>query len=359
MLYRLYIVDDEPSVIEGLSLLMDWQSAGFTICGSSDNGDKAWEDIRRYRPHVVITDIRMPSMDGLSLIERARGVGCDVRFVILSGYGTFDYAQKALHSKVKHFLLKPLNHQEIEEVFEELRMELDATSHKDGLYGGAATEETVCQEVVRALELLDTLALRNTVDLIYPQEYSELDQRFSPHCCCFKLRGQIDKVLSETFSLLEARGIAADNFLAKIEPEWYPSKQLLTDFLLEAIAQLSAERKKEARPHLYEVRDYILAHLAEDITVKSLSELFFLDSNYLGNAFQKQFERSIKDFINYQRIQNALELMERTGQTVYEIAFACGYNNYNHFYKMFERFTGVTPSQFKRTQVPVAEQQYQ
>lgn len=352
MLYRLYIVDDEPSVIEGLSLLIDWSAAGFAICGSSDNGESAWADILRYRPDVIITDIRMPNMDGLALIEKARRAGCNARFVILSGYGNFEYAQKALHNKVRHFLLKPLNHQEIEEVFDDLKMEMDALYRECPLRGPAMVVPAVRQEVVRALELMDEQALCAAAGQIYPPQNGDTAGSLSQFHQQARTLRLIDDILYDIFRLLESRDIGTQGLCARMDTQWHPDQSGFFEILSEALSLLVAERKKEAKPHLYEVRDYILSHLAEDITVKSLSEQFFLDSNHLGNAFRKQFDQSIKDFINHHRITKAIELMETTELPVNEIAQKCGYNNYNHFYNMFERFTGTTPSQFKRDGAP-------
>ncbi len=348
MLYRLYIVDDEPSVIEGLGLLIDWFAAGFTICGSSDNGENAWNDILRYRPHVILTDIRMPNMDGLTLIEKARSAGCDVRFVILSGYGNFEYAQKALHNKVRHFLLKPLNREEIEEIFDDLKMEMDAAYGEDSAHNNAATAQSAREDVARALELMDKQALLDATKPLFSSQNNGAKEFVTMSYKRFISQRLMDDILYDCFTLLESRNIGCDVLLKQLTEKWYPAQEVFLKVMSDALSLLIAERKKESKPHLYDVRDYILANLTEDITVKSLSEQFFLDSNYLGNAFRKQFNQSIKDFINQQRINKAIALMEGTEKTVNEIALECGYNNYNHFYKMFERFSGTVPSQYKR-----------
>ena len=124
-LFRILLVDDEPYTREGLKNLIDWQAHGFGICGEAADGRSALELVARLRPHVVITDIRMPEMDGLELIRRTReelGLGCP--FIVLSGYNEFAYAQTAMRYDVKHYILKPIDEQELACALDGLRSEI-------------------------------------------------------------------------------------------------------------------------------------------------------------------------------------------------------------------------------------------
>lgn len=124
-MYEVLLVDDEPFAIEGLKLLIDWEKYGFRIGGTCENGEDAIRRIRSDPPDLVVTDIRMPGMDGLQLIEEARSAGNrSTVFVIASGYGDFDYALRAMHLGVSHYLTKPLMEDEAEEMLERLGQEL-------------------------------------------------------------------------------------------------------------------------------------------------------------------------------------------------------------------------------------------
>lgn len=130
-LFGTLIVDDEPYVREGLKGLIDWGSYGFTICGEAPNGQIALDMMREIRPRLVITDIRMPEMDGLELIRMAVCVlKLDCRFIILSGYDDFRYAQTAMKYNVRNYLLKPIEEDELAKALSELRGEIE-----DGIAG--------------------------------------------------------------------------------------------------------------------------------------------------------------------------------------------------------------------------------
>ncbi|MCM3781610.1 response regulator [Neobacillus mesonae] len=113
------LVDDEPWVLEGLRTMVNWDKYGFQICGEADNGNAAWTMIENLQPDLVFTDIQMPSVNGLELIDRSKQVlARPPKFVILSGYDSFEYAKIALDQRVEDYLLKPIDEVEIETVLE-------------------------------------------------------------------------------------------------------------------------------------------------------------------------------------------------------------------------------------------------
>ncbi|MDK8189755.1 helix-turn-helix domain-containing protein [Paenibacillus sp. UMB7766-LJ446] len=115
------LVDDEPWVLEGLRTMVDWNKYGFQICGEAENGNAAWAIIEDLQPDLVFTDIHMPSVSGLELIDRSiQKLAKPPRFVILSGYERFDYAKTALEQRVEDYLLKPIDEVEIENVLEQM-----------------------------------------------------------------------------------------------------------------------------------------------------------------------------------------------------------------------------------------------
>ncbi|MCM3170726.1 response regulator [Paenibacillus sp. MER 99-2] len=124
-MYKVLLVDDEPFAIEGLQLLIDWEKHGFEINGVCANGEDAVDAISREQPDLVVTDIRMPVMNGLELIEEARRLGHQsTLFVITSGYSDFNYARQAIRLGVSHYLTKPVIESEADDVLQRLRQEL-------------------------------------------------------------------------------------------------------------------------------------------------------------------------------------------------------------------------------------------
>lgn len=113
-MHKVLLVDDEMFVRKGLCSLIEWEQFGFTIAGEAENGDEALREIIRMKPDLVISDIRMPLMDGLELIRRTSELeDADPAFIIISGYNDFAYAKKALQFGVLDYILKPIDDAEL------------------------------------------------------------------------------------------------------------------------------------------------------------------------------------------------------------------------------------------------------
>ena len=125
MLFRVLLVDDEPFVREGIKKLINWEDCGFILCGEAGNGEEAVELIESLSPHVIITDIKMPVLDGLELIKRVNiEMEKKIKFVILSGYNEFHFAQTAMRYNVKNYILKPIDEDELSELLKRLYGEI-------------------------------------------------------------------------------------------------------------------------------------------------------------------------------------------------------------------------------------------
>lgn len=108
-MFKLLIVDDEPRIRQGLCESIPWNSIGFSEVYEAGNGRTAFEKVEEVRPHLVITDIRMPDMDGLQLIEKMRDNSIHSQVIIVSGYDDFTYAQQAIRFGVCDYILKPID----------------------------------------------------------------------------------------------------------------------------------------------------------------------------------------------------------------------------------------------------------
>lgn len=112
-MYRVIIVDDEPIIRRGLRETIEWDSLGLEVAGEAADGAEALKLIEVIRPEILITDIRMPQMDGLALIREVRKLDYDVKITILSGYDDTDYLRAAIRLGVDNYLLKPIDNDEL------------------------------------------------------------------------------------------------------------------------------------------------------------------------------------------------------------------------------------------------------
>lgn len=129
-MYKLMVVEDENLIREGIVKSIDWESQGYRVTASAVNGRDAVLKIREDVPDVILTDVRMPVMDGLELARWVNENYNNIRILILSGFADFEYAKSAIKFKVFEYLLKPTNKEVFINTFKALKRELDRESEE-------------------------------------------------------------------------------------------------------------------------------------------------------------------------------------------------------------------------------------
>lgn len=123
---KVFLVEDESIVREGLKNNIPWQEYGYQFTGEASDGEMALPMIRKIRPDVLITDIKMPFMDGLALSRIVTQEIPDIKIVIISGYDEFEYAQQAIRVGVEQYLLKPITKNTLRKVLLEIREKIES-----------------------------------------------------------------------------------------------------------------------------------------------------------------------------------------------------------------------------------------
>jgi two-component system response regulator YesN len=119
-------VDDEEEVRQAIIKKIDWESIGFQVIGYADNGEDALEIAEQLRPDVLMTDIKMPFMDGLTLARRLKQISKDIKIIVFSGFDEFEYAKEAISLEVEEYILKPIDAIELQRVFIRIREKLNS-----------------------------------------------------------------------------------------------------------------------------------------------------------------------------------------------------------------------------------------
>lgn len=123
--YSVLLVDDEEEVFQVIMKKLDWESMGFHIAGYARNGVEALETADELQVDVVMTDIKMPYMDGLTLCKKLKENYPKIKVIIFSGFDEFEYAKEAIKIEAEEYILKPINANELREVFERIKLNLD------------------------------------------------------------------------------------------------------------------------------------------------------------------------------------------------------------------------------------------
>ena len=125
-MYKIAIVDDESIIRRGLTHNINWNELGYEVIGTASDGEEGLELMQQQKPDIVISDIRMPVLDGLEMVRKARQLRLPCKVILMSGYEEFRYAQCAINLKVEKYLLKPINNDDLIRVVQRVTRQIDA-----------------------------------------------------------------------------------------------------------------------------------------------------------------------------------------------------------------------------------------
>lgn len=392
---KVLLVDDEPFIMQGLKVIIDWENEGFEIAGTVSNGKEALQFLENENVDLVIADIRMPEMTGLELLETLRkDKKSDVYFVILSGYADFSYAQQAMQNDCTDYILKPVDKEMLLKVLNKVlvlkneKNKIDEDNKKmkqaylarhlisliQGKYdevnlnyvkenmrceGGARYVEIQMEQLPAGDEILDS-DMRSLQRKMYESCVAFLGAD-SAHCV-FDVSVNESMNLNINYLLFQfihlaseqddnvnqqeiLRLISESSFKTGIERG---SRAHMTRFCCEYGDYLSQLRKNVSRGVIGMVEKEVRDNYATNITLKSLSEKYYVNSAYLGQLFRKKYGQSFKDYLNNYRMERAAELLLRTDKKIIQIAEEVGYHDMDYFVNRFIQVKGCTPARFRR-----------
>ena len=372
---KVLFVDDEPIITQGLRVLIDWENEGFEIAGSVQNGNEALKFLKKEPVDLVLTDIRMPECSGLELLETVKEQGIsEAYFIIMSGYDDFSYAQQAIRAGCLDYILKPVDADELLKIVRKVRSLEEARKEDEerrsrmehayldrnmitrliGTYdnGNPAKSVIICKDnldgLTAAIEENDHEKIEKFVYAFYREtkekNLTEEEINFNISYLLFQLihiaSEQDDEVNHEEIM----RFIGESSF----EESIIKGSAYMCRFCLEYAEYVSQLRKSAARGILQDVEREIKAHYAENISLRELSQKFYLNSAYLGQIFKKKYGQSFKDYLTDYRIKEAARMLARTDLKIIRIAEDVGYKDSDYFVQKFIERMGCTPSKYRR-----------
>lgn len=152
MKYRIVVAEDEELLLNNLVQKIEQADEDFEIIGKAQTGSQAYELIEKLNPDVVITDIRMPVMDGITMLEKVRKTHPLTKFVITSGFSDFEYARSAITLKVSDYLLKPIDPEELSSVLHRIKKELQISHSSYDEVFQQGTERMTSEQIAELLK---------------------------------------------------------------------------------------------------------------------------------------------------------------------------------------------------------------
>ncbi|MBQ9142092.1 MAG: response regulator transcription factor [Lachnospiraceae bacterium] len=165
-MYKVLIVDDEEFIRNGLRCILDWEEEGFEICGDAGNGELALQMIQQLQPDLVLMDIRMPKVSGLEVVKYCSEQELPCKFIIISGFSDFKYAQEAIRYGVENYLTKPIDEDELLPTVRQVKSALDEKyrnmNHLEHIRQKA--KDAILHDIVTGSEDLEAMLRDNDID---------------------------------------------------------------------------------------------------------------------------------------------------------------------------------------------------
>lgn len=410
---KVLIVDDEPAALRSLRYLIDWEANGFLVRAEAESGERALELDAEMGFDLIITDIKMPGMDGLELASAIRSRR-DIPIFIVSGFHEFEYARQGIQLGVKNYLLKPVEADDLRRCLNHIKGELERKARlAQTLYRSvpALREQAAEQwvngsvEAMRELDVwLDLEQFRYCVLLVeledargLPEEASSggdeerrlryfairniVDERAGCHGLTFRDSGDRKIVLicklhgglqSERQLAAWGEGLRQDLLqYAKADvgisigsiadgpedvPQSYVAAIAVSRYRRNAKERREVLTSEEALGGndsgialVRQAERVIRSQFKEHAELKRVAQELYVNPNYLGQQFRSVTGMTFKDYVLGLRMETAKELLQYTDKKVYEIADEVGIRDLDWFYKRFKAYVGISANEFRAT----------
>ena len=408
---KVFLVDDEIVIREGIRESFPWEDTPYSLVGEAPDGEMALPIIRDTNPDIVITDIKMPFMDGLELCRELKSQMPWIGIIVLSGYDEFEYARQCIKLGVREYLLKPINSADLREALDKVsaqlkeerktlehaaslraRMEDGGKFLKEKLIGSLFSDETALEDAHNVLKQLRSMGCPVPAPF-----YVVIDAAFSPTgtgqeaaALLAESSGGIVNasasrtgtrllVLGDTAEDAEERAYAVATSLSQ-ELERSECKEIRVGIgeivdnpekifqsfkTARHIRHLLAERKDE-RAVILGVRE--MGEVSDEKVPSVISEAkLYMSQNYsnanlmlqdvakavnmsksrFSTVFSQTTGQSFTEYLIYLRLSKAKELLKSSNLKSSQIATEIGYNDSHYFSYIFKKNVGMTPSDYR------------
>lgn len=352
-MYRVILVDDEPWALSGLYELLPWGEFGFEIIGSYTDPLEAFEQILCLKPDAVITDIRMPKMSGIQMIQALRSKKCSAEVVLISAYRDFEAAREAIQYGACHYILKPFEQEEVEETIAALASKLQSRN-KPLTIDPSHSESMMSQQVELLLKEASCYPL--CCILLYEQfDFRATDLQRVHITPVHIVNGPNTLLVSaqtrESILCLIPGGDYAPSDgigLSRI----HTSFASFQDMLEEAGMSLQYGFMFSENPLTARIQQFLCQSVSGNISLSMVASKFHLSEAYLSGMFKKYTGVNLTTFIQNIRTYHAARMMLNTDLELKGIAGSLGYDDYNYFSRLFKRRFGMSPKAYRNSVLP-------
>ena len=365
---KVFLVEDEAIIRHGIRDNIDWASHGFEFAGEAGDGEYAYPLILKAQPDILVTDIKMPFMDGLELSRLVKKALPRTRIIVLSGYNEFEYAKEAIKIGISDYLLKPVSSagliDALKKAADEIREErensrlleryfvsyekytefLDKTDYSgvdrklinDFLKLGSVEE---CSPFVE--EYFAAIGEHNYKSLLLRQ-YMTMDIFYCVQEFLKKLKAEPPEVPESVVDI-------------KRVPKVIESVEMTKAYLIEEFTAALQARDRASNDRygsvIRDAKEYIRTNFSQsDLSLNRIAVHIGVSPSYFSSIFKQETGQSFVEYLTQVRMERACELLKCTSYRTSEIGEQVGYNDSHYFSAAFKKAMGQSPKEYKASQ---------
>nr|MBC9200637.1 response regulator [Paenibacillus sp. PL91] len=355
---KVLIVDDEPWAREVIKALVDWDRLGLAIAGEAEDGSQALHFIKEHKPQIVITDMRMPGLDGVEFLKALNEQFPSIKIIVMSGYDDFVYLKQAIRSRAVEYLLKPVDETELNEALHKCIFELEnekqtvhTASRSPIVFPNAQSMDRyggLRKRVFGTLFELSKPALLQALDKLE----ALLEDTFSNGIDSALLAKIGDDFLRMLAEFVSENG--TDFEAADLELENSKRYENVSDLMRTVanaygavIDKMESIRKSKNRLVILEVQHYIDQHYMDPISLETVAYQFYVTKEHLSRAFKSTIGENLTEYMTRKRMEKAKQLLMQSDVSIKQAAQMTGYSELAYFHRVFKKHFGVTPGEIR------------
>lgn len=392
------LVEDENFERTSLMTCVDWGLIGVEVIGEAANGSQGLAKVLEMKPDIVLTDVKMPGMDGIEMSRRIRNIAPEVKILFLSSYDDFEYAKQAIDLNISAYLMKPVNETELLRIVKKIADEINEKRLERQLL--SKEQDHVSRSLNLARQALASRALSGVRVLESDARSLGLEwllipkQQFLLILCGYapgaldpidaemeRLSRQVSKVYTYSINIcLNAEqtvvlcGIGRDDDqqaaarMGHVLREFFKARDvdvrttlvtgddvalMYTTLLKKNVrapnSAASAWKGQSKEQIVREIQRIIDEHYFEPLTLESIARKLNFTPNYIGAVFKSITNVSVNHYLLKVRLERSKNMLrDKTSLPLGKVAEACGFGSITYFHTMFKRATGMTPSKYRQ-----------
>lgn len=404
---KVFLVEDEKIIRKSIKNNVKWEENGFEFAGEAPDGEMALPMIEKLHPDIVITDIKMPFMDGLELSDILKKKMPKIQIIILSGYGEFDYAKEAIKIGVTDYLTKPVTGEQLLEALNKVKQKLDKKKRQEedikklqkniktqmknmryqffgNLIRGKISVSKLMEQGNEAVffDKLDNEKIERAEDLQQVdftkvnseslEEFLKNGKEEAVHLFVEDYTKTLGKSNMDSFMFCQYMliniQVGVMKFVEKMGVEKANIDRTFKDYKQQIAAVSTGEKAAEyieelirqairmrnerlGKKHsslITEAKEFIVKNYQEEtLSLSDVADQVGLSSSHFSTTFKQETGKSFVEFLTSVRMDKAKEMLCFTDMKASQISYEVGYKDPHYFSYLFKKTQGCTPSEYR------------